>query len=290
MKAKRILKWFGISIGGIVGLAVLIVAIVYVMIGRDLSQTFDVPLTDVAVLGDLAGIAEGERLARTRGCFGCHGDNVNGQIFFEVPDGTTLVAPDLAMLAQQYSAAELERVIRHGIRPDRTSVLLPMPSEMLYNLSDEDVGSIIGFLQSRTPRIDPLPDTYFGPVARLMLLVFKQETGTILAAESIDHDVARLDPSPSNPKRFGKYIAMTSCSECHGQDLSGSSFGLVTPPLTIVAAYSLEDFTTLLRTGVPIGGRELDLMAKVSVSRFSNFTDLEIAALHEFLKTLVQSL
>jgi mono/diheme cytochrome c family protein len=165
-----------------------------------------------------------------------------------------------------------------------------MPSEMLFNLSDEDVGSIIGFLQSQTPRNDPLPETYLGPVARVMLLVFKQQTGTILAAESIDHDVERLDPSPSNPERFGEYIAMTSCSECHGQDLSGSSFGLVTPPLTIVAAYSLEDFTTLLRTGVPIGGRELDLMATVSVSRFSNFTDLEIAALHEFLKTLVLSL
>jgi len=290
MKAKKILKWFGISIACIAGLAILVVAIVYVMIGRDMSQTFDVALTNVAVIGDHAGITEGERLARIRGCFGCHGDNVTGQIFFEVPDGTTLVAPDLAMLAKQYSAAELERVIRHGIRPDGTSVLLPMPSEMLYNLSDQDVGSIIGFLQSQTPRNEPLPDTYVGPLARVMLLVFKQETGTILAAESIDHDVARLDPSPGNPKTFGKYIAMTSCSECHGQDLLGSSFGLATPPLTIVAAYSLENFTTLLRTGVPIGGRELDLMATVSVSRFSNFTDLEIAALHEFLKTLVHSL
>jgi hypothetical protein len=59
------------------------------------------------------------------------------------------------------------------------------------------------------------------------------------------------------------------------------------PPLTIVAAYSLEDFTTLMRTGVPIGGRELDLMATVAVSRFSHFTDMEIVALHTFLRTLV---
>ena len=290
MKAKKILKWFGISIGGIAGIAALIVAIVYVMIGRDLSQTFDVPLTDITVFGDRDGMAEGERLARTRGCFGCHGDNASGRIFFEFPDGTILIAPDVAMLAQQYSDAELERVIRHGVRPDGTSVLLPMPSEMLFNLSDEDVGSIIGFLQSQTPRNDPLPETYLGPVARVMLLAFKQETGTILAAESIDHDAERLDPSPNNAEKFGEYIAMTSCSECHGQDLSGSSFGLISPPLTIVATYSLEDFTTLLRTGVPIGGRELDLMAEMSVDRFSHFTDLEIAALHEFLKTLVLSL
>lgn len=288
MKAKAILKWFGITIGAIVGLAAVGVAIVYVMIGRDLSRTFDVALAPVAVPGDDASLAEGQRLARIRGCFGCHGDTITGQVFFEVPDGTILVAPDLAMAAQKYSAAELERTIRHGIRPDGTSVLVPMPSEMFYNLSDEDVASIIGFLQSQSPREEPLPETYFGPLARLMLLNFKLDTDTILSAESIDHDLARLDPSPNNPESFGKYLAMTSCTECHGQDLGGSSGG-ESPPLAIVAAYSLEDFTTLLRTGVPIGGRELDLMARVALGRFTYLTDSEIAALHAYLKTLVRS-
>jgi len=255
------------------------------MIGRDLSQTFYHPLTDMTFPDSQASLIEGQRLARIHGCFGCHGDELTGQVFFEVPDGTTLVAPDLAMAAQTYSAAELERVIRHGIRPDGTSVLLPMPSEMFFNLSDEDVASIIGLLRAQSPRQDPLPDTYFGPLARLMLLGFKQETGTILAAESINHDLARLDPSPGNPESYGRYLAMTSCTECHGGDLGGSSEGN-TPPLVIVSAYSLEDFTKLLRTGVPIGDRELDLMKKVALGRFSHLTDYEIAALHEYLKNL----
>ena len=289
MKTKKILKWFGITIGGIVGLAMLGVAIVYLMIGSDLSQTFDVALTEVTVPGDGASISEGQRLARIRGCFsGCHGDTATGSVFFEFPDGSTLVAPDLAMAAQKYSAAELERVIRHGVRPDGTSVLIPMPSEMFYNLSDEDIGSIIAYLQSQTPREEPLPKTNFGPLARLMLLLFKQETDTILAAELVKHDFARLDASPDNPEDFGKYIAMTSCTECHGLELRGSPGGDI-PPLAIVAAYSLEDFTTLLRTGVPIGDRDLDLMAKVAVNRFSHFTDREIASLHAFLKTLAGS-
>jgi len=288
MKAKIILKWIGISVGAIVGLALLGVATVYLMIGRDLSRTFDVALTEISVPGDLTSTTEGQRLARLRGCLGCHGEKGTGQVFFEVPDGTKLVAPDLALAAQKYSAAELERIIRHGVRPDGTSVVLVMPSEMLYHLSDEDVGSIIRFLRTLTPGEEPLPETYFGPVARLMLLGFKQETDTILAAELINHDQARLDPSSSNLEGFGKYIAMTTCTECHEQDLGGSSDGSF-PPLTIVAAYSLEDFTTLLRTGTPIGDRELDLMAEVAVSRFSNFTDLEIAALHAFLKTLGHS-
>jgi cytochrome c553 len=287
MKTKPVLKWLGIIIGSIVGLVALGLAIIYVLIGRDLSQTFDVDVTEVVVAHDHAGRLEGQRLARIRGCFGCHGDELTGQVFFEVPDGTIMVAPDLAMTARTCSAGELGRAIRHGVRSDGTSVLLPMPSEMFYNLSDEDVGSIIGFLQSQSPRTEGLPETYFGPIARVMLTFFKQETGTILAAESIDHNLPRLDPSRENPENFGKYIAMTSCTECHGQDLGGSSEGH-SPSLAIVAAYSLENFTTLLRTGVPIGDRELNLMATVALSRFSSFTDTEIAALHAFLKTLAQ--
>jgi cytochrome c553 len=289
MNVRRVVKWIGISIGGIVGFALLGTTIVYMVIGIDLSKSFEVPVTEVAVPIEYASTAEGQRLARTRGCLnGCHGDTVTGDVFFEMPDGTVLVAPDLATAAKKYSAAELERIIRHGVRPDGTSVLLPMPSEMFYNLSDEDVGLIIGFLQSQTSREEPLPQTYFGPLGRLMLLLFKQDMGTILAAESINHDLVRLDASPGDPEEYGKYIAMTSCTECHGPELRGWPDDNV-PSLAIVAAYSLEDFTTLLRSGEPIGGRELDLMAEVAIRRFSNFTDSEIAALHAYLRTLVGS-
>lgn len=289
MKARKVLKWFGITIASVVGLAVIGVTIVYVVIGRDLSQTFELELTEFNFSDNQASITEGQRLARIRGCFGgCHGDTLTGSVFFDAPDGTVLIAPDLAKAAQKYSTAELERIIRHGVRPDGKSVVLVMPSEMLYNLSDGDLGSIIAYMRSKAPGKVPLPETYFGPLARLMLLLFKQDTGTILAAESINHDAARLDPSPDNPENFGKYLAMTSCTECHEQDLMGSSDGNF-PPLVIVAAYSLEDFTTLLRTGVAIGDRELDLMARVATSRFSHFTDIEIAALHAYLKTLTSS-
>jgi len=289
MNAKKVLKWIGIAIGGVVGFALLGTAVIYVVIGNDLSRTFDIPLTEVAVPGDQVSATEGKRLAQIYGCFnGCHGETVTGGVFFQVPDGTVLTSPDLAAAANKYSAAELERTIRHGVRPDGTSVLIPMPSEMFYNLSDAHVGSIIGFLQSQTPREEPWPRTYFGPLGRLMLLLFKQDTDTILAAEVIDHDLARPDASPDDLLALGKYIAMTSCPECHGPDLRGWP-GDNVPPLAIVAAYSIEDFTTLLRTGVPIGDRELDLMAEVATRRFSHFSDSEIAALYAYLRTLAGS-
>ena len=286
MKARRVLKWLGIAIGSIVGLALLAVTIIYVLIGRDLSRTFDVATTEVNVPDDLAAVAEGERIGRIRGCYGCHGSDLAGEVFFEFPDGSRLLTPDLAVAAQKYSAAELLRVIRHGIRPDGTSVIIPMPSAMYSNLSDDDVGAIIAWLQSLPPRDNPWTRNEFGPIARLMLMYFRQEQGTILSAELIDHESSRSAPSPDSPEDLGKYIAATTCTECHGADLMGSFDGAF-PPLTIVAAYSLEDFTTLMRTGVPIGDRELDLMARVSVERFAYLTETETEALHIYLKTLL---
>lgn len=289
MALRRILKWLGLAITGILVTALLAVGVVYLVIGSDLSATFDAPSPALSVRVSDTDAAEGERLARIRGCFnGCHGETLNGEVFFEVPDGTVLVAPDLAAAARKYSTEQLARIVRHGIRPDGTSVILAMPSEMFYHLSDYDTASILGFLRGQPESDDPLPTTRFGPLGRLMLLLFKQETGTVLAAASIQHDLPRLDPSPDDPAAFGKYLAMTSCTECHGNDLRGWP-GEDIPSLAIVAAYSLEDFRTLLRTGTPIGGRELDLMALVSLKRFSWFTDREIEALHAYLRTLASS-
>jgi len=48
--------------------------------------------------------------------------------------------------------------------------------------------------------------------------------------------------------------------------------------------YSLEEFQTLMRTGVPKGGHELDLMAEVARGRFVHFTDEEVEALYRYLQ------
>jgi len=291
MKTGKIVKWIGMSLVGLLGFAVLAVAVVYAVIGRELAQTFDVlAATDLVLPEDPASLAEGQRLARTRGCFGgCHGPTATGSVFFEAPDGTVLVAPDIAAMAAQYSTAELVRLLRHGIRPDGTSVLLPMPSEMFTFLSEKDLGSIIAFLRTQAPGKENFPETYFGPLGRLMLLMFKQDTGAILAAKSIDHERPLLAATPEEPDQLGRYLALTSCTECHGPELKGWPDDGV-PPLSIVAAYSLEDFSTLMHTGVPIGGRELDLMKVVATTRFLHFTDAEIAALHGYLGTLVHAL
>ncbi|MCB2098195.1 MAG: hypothetical protein KDE05_11220, partial [Parvularculaceae bacterium] len=79
----------------------------------------------------------------------------------------------------------------------------------------------------------------------------------------------------------GRYLASVICAECHGVDWEGVAFE-GSPSLRIAAAYPPEDFKTLMRTGVPIGGRDLGIMSEVARDAFSLFTDEEIADIQAF--------
>ena len=76
-----------------------------------------------------------------------------------------------------------------------------------------------------------------------------------------------------------------NCAECHGPDLEGQEVkpGSIAPDLSIAGAYDLEQFRTLLRTGVPPGGKKLGMMASVARDDFSHLKDEEIAAIHAYL-------
>ena len=152
-----------------------------------------------------------------------------------------------------------------------------MPSPMFYHLSDADLGRIIAFLRS-TPVTDKHTYAFSaGPVWRWQMASGEWAPWP--------EDIAALGPRMAAPTegdtlRIGEYLARTSCTECHGDKLEG---GGPTPNLTVAAAYSPEDFMKLMRTGSALGGRELHLMSQVARTRFTHFTDAEIAALHAFL-------
>ena len=203
-------------------------------------------------------------------------------MFFDAPDGTRLFAPDLALAVRTYTVPELEAIIRQGVRPDGRSLVFAMPSAMFWELADDDLGAIIAYLRTQKPGVE-LGTSRLGPLARLFL--FRQELGTILAAEEIEHEKARANPAILPSLQRGRYLAKTICTECHGLDLRGIPMESI-PSLAIVAAYSEEAFFTLMREGVPIGDRELDLMARVARGRTVYLTDDEIRALHRYLQTL----
>jgi mono/diheme cytochrome c family protein len=98
----------------------------------------------------------------------------------------------------------------------------------------------------------------------------------------------RVDAVAEPQLARGEYLAMTMCNECHGLDVRGfAMFPPPTPDLAMVAAISREDFETLIRTGVGIGGRELGLMGLVAPDRFPELTEQEIDDLYAYLSSLI---
>jgi mono/diheme cytochrome c family protein len=273
----RFLKWLGIALGALVALTLLAALAVYVIGGRIFARTYDVPAPAVTLPADSLAAARGERMARTRGCFGCHGSDLGGEVLFDEPGVGRLVAANLSRLVPSAGDAQLARAIRLGVRVDGRSVFA-MPSPMFYHLSDADLGDLLAFLRTVPPVPDSLPPSQVRFLGRLGLVLNQYQP----LVREIDTTVAYPAVTPREPaEALGRYVALTSCTECHGLDLEGEGS---TPSLRIVGGYSADDFSRLMRTGVPLGGRKLDLMEEVALGRFAHLTDDEVAALYAYLK------
>ncbi len=61
------------------------------------------------------------------------------------------------------------------------------------------------------------------------------------------------------------------------------------PDLRLVAAYDLEQFSHLLRTGKAVGNRELSMMSGVARHRYKRLTDAEVAAVHAYLQKVAEA-
>ena len=282
---KSMLRWIGIALGSLAGLAIIAYAVLNVLSERLLRRTYQVPAVALSIPNDPASISEGRRLATIRGCFaGCHGKEAAGAVMFDEPMIGRIVAPNLTVAVKQFSASELAVIIRNGVRPDKRSMLV-MPSEVFSGLTDEDLARIIAFLQTLPEVAGPGPSISMGPVGRLGLVVGKFNMVAQLIAQTVP------PPEATNEEaKYGRYLARTICAECHGTALRGDSNpDFSSPDLRVTAAYSPDAFAQLLRTGVAIGGRDVGVMSTQARNNLSHLSDPEIAALYSYLHTMPEA-
>ena len=279
---KRLLRWIGMALGSLAALLIISNAVVYVLSERVLRRTYEVPAAAISIPTDPASIAEGRRLAIIRGCFGgCHGKQVEGFVMFDEPLIGRVVAPNLTATVSRYSDSELIAAIKNGVRPGGRSLWV-MPAEQFVELTDEDLGRIIAFLKSLPGVEGPGASVSLGPLGRIGVAISQFKPVAVLVAETVPPPDAT-----SEAAAYGRYLARTTCPQCHGTSLRGfSTPDFIGPSLQLVAAYSLESFTQLMRTGVALGGRELGTMGPWARQHLSHLTDAEIAALYSYLHTL----
>lgn len=277
--ASRILRAVRVLLAASAVLVIAAAGYVFLASERIIHHEYEVPLLEVAVPTDSNSVIEGRRLAAIRGCFGCHGEKLEGAVFMDNFRTGRAVAPNLTRVAHEYSTAELARAIRYGVRANGEGLQI-MPSPMYYHLSDADLGRIIAVLRA-IPRVDgPGYEFRPGPMTRWRMVQGEWYSWT--------DDVLRMGPRMLMPEtsdslRYGEYLARTSCTECHGNEFEGGMGS--GPDLAITAAYSLDEFIRFMKTGRAIGDRELRMMSGVARSRFSHFTDSEIRALFAFLQS-----
>jgi cytochrome c553 len=281
---RSALRWAGVAIGALAVLAIILYAAVYVASERVLNRTYAFKPIAIVIPSDAESIAEGRRLAQIHMCFGgCHGKAVEGEVLFHDPMIAHVVAPNLTASVARYRDDELAGMIKSGVRPDGRSMVV-MPSDVLKLLADEDLGLIIAFLRSVPAAAGPGPDFWVGPIGRIGIAQGQLKTMAQLLAEATAPPDA-ADRSATH----GRYLASTICAHCHATNLAGAPAGPGTdasPPLQIVAAYSPEAFTQLLRTGVALGDRKLGMMRDVALASLSKLTDEEIADLYQYLRAL----
>lgn len=277
---RKLLRWVGYIVVALVVLLAIALALIWFAGGRKLHG-HPVQHAERLTLPTTAQLADAPRQLTVLRCIGCHDKGLRGDLFFDEPYVAKIYAPNLTQVAAKATDEQLARAIREGIGTDGRSLVI-MPSATFARLDDGEVAALIAAVRALPKVGEPTPPRSVGILGRLGLVTGKFHT----APEQVAQYAGKL-PIDLGP-RFAvvRHIAASNCAECHGPDVGGGEAepGLIAPDLTIAGAYDLQTFKTLMRTGVPAGGRKLKLMGDVARESMSDMTDGEIEQLYAYLQ------
>lgn len=298
---KRVLKWTGIVLAGLIGVVLLVALAGYFVSNRRLNRRYDFAVEPIPIPSDATSLEEGRRLTVIRGCGAgdCHASDFSGGVLLDDPMIGHVYPPNLTSGAGSattgYSIEDWVRSVRHGVDREGKALLI-MPSSKFAGLSDEELGRIVAYIQSLPPIDHSQPESQLGPLGRVLLLTDKAPL-PILSAEVIDHRVtAPKSVTPEVSADFGKYMVGV-CQDCHGQDLAGGPIPGAAPgsppaanltPAGNLGNWTYEQFATTMRTGLTPENHVLDpsiMPWPVTLE----MTDVELEAIWLYLKSLPPS-
>lgn len=258
---RKVLKWIGIILGGLVGLLIVAGVVLYSIGYSNLNKTRQVQPITISIPGDEAALARGEHLVDVT-CTSCHGADLSGDILLDDPVMGTVYTANITGLTDQRSDEELVLAIRHAIGPGGRQIIA-MPSDAFIYYSAEDLGAIIAYLKTipRNEKEYRAPDLSIPGYIMLGAGMF----GDLSTAEVINHEQQFSQmPEVGANEAYGAYLSHL-CTTCHGQDLSGAQPSVpgspIAPNLTPgggLAAWSEADFIQAMRSGVTPSGHQLD--------------------------------
>lgn len=235
-----------------------------------------------------ARLARGEHLARST-CVACHTTGgelpLSGGIDLSVdsplPIGS-LTPPNLTPGGplKDWSDEEIVQAIRNGLHQNGRVLL--MPTEVLRNLSDEDIASLVVFLRSQPTVANETQPIYVSPVLAMFVGAGLAPVGEKPVVEPV------VAPAKAPTVEYGGYIlSYQDCQSCHGPDLNGSPGGLG-PAAPSVRAFlknwTAEQFIQTMRTGVDPGGHLIQ--PPMPWKMIGQMDDDELTALYLYIRNM----
>lgn len=279
---RRVLKWTGIILGSIVGLALLAALALMVRGNGRLNGSHEAPDTAVMPSTDSVALARGEHIMRIHSCQFCHGEQLEGKEMLDIPPAHAVpsnLTPGEGGVGIAYDGVSWDRAIRYGIGHDGRTLLPFMPYEIYNNMNDEDAGHLAAYLESLQPVSNRVPKSRAKFIGKI---VFGNAN---LLPEKRAAPIPVLTPAPT--AEYGKYLASTTCIACHGEQLQGGEHpdpaAPPVPPLPPTAAWTDEQFAVAMRAG-RTPGRQLS--EHMPWKYYAHMTNTELAALRAYIAAL----
>ncbi len=255
--------------------------------GRILSRTLDIPDEQLSAATSPGTVTRGAHLATIWGCTDCHTANLGGQVLIDEPRFARLAAPNLTAgiggLTAQYALTTFEKAIRHGVGWNGR-LLMVMPSMDYQHITDEDIAALFAYLKSMPPVDNDVVARELGPMGRFASLMSSAE---LFPGSAIQHDIVHLDRvEVGMTAEYGGYLAGI-CGGCHGKDYAGrdgNGPNLTRDPDTGLGGWSYDDFARAVRQGRRPDGAVLD--SAMPWYAFSTMTEDEIEALWMYLERI----
>ncbi len=293
---KGILKWIGVFVGGLIGLVLVVVLVLYGIGQARLNKTYSITPKMVDLPGDEESLQEGKRIFQYRGCEACHGEDLQGVVYLENPAIGQVITPNLTLgeggIGDERTDLDLVRAVKYGVSADGTASLF-MPSTEFYYLSDMDLGLILAYIRSKPP-VNNQPEPSQLSTTGFIVMNLTQEI-TFLPAELIPlEEEPPSAPEPGLTPAYGEYLAL-SCPVCHGLGLSGGEIpgfppewpaagNLTAGPGSRLPTWGEDGFIDIIRDGEKHGrGITPDYMPWTS---YRHMSDLELRAVYLYLMSI----
>lgn len=290
---KKFLKWLGIILGGVLGIALIGLLGYYIYYLTQARPTIEVDVATMEIPTDQASIDRGKVLVDIVRCTECHGKDLSGVLWVKHPLAGTFGPSNLTPGENglvNYTDEDYIRAIRHGVGQDGKP-LIYMPSNFYVDLNQSDLGDIIAYLKTLPPSAEPgPPNKRTGPLFWDFVLGNPQG---LPAVKLIDHEAQNaipVGPDPSDTLAYGEYLALP-CKSCHGDDFAGVPLlERLRVPSPNITPYSMgdwteEDFFTAMREGQVPDGTYIpqSLMPWLAIGQLS---DDELHAIWVYMQSL----